>query len=67
MSSVTQVILLTDCNQTQWCTGPITILDDQSVEDIEFFQLFLRSNDRNHLIAEPNVAIVEVLDDRECK
>ena len=67
MSSIVQEIVLSECNQTQWCTGQITILDDQSVEDIEFFRVLLGSTLRNHLIAEPNLAIVELLDDLDCK
>ena len=51
--------------RTQVCVNPFTIINDQKVEDVQTFDLFIRSRDRNLVRADPNIAQVTILDDAE--
>ena len=66
-SPVTQALEFPACTRSRQCADPITIINDRRVENVENFQLFLRSNNEDLVRPEPNLAIVTVFDDGERK
>ena len=51
--------------RTVVCVFPFTIINDLKVEDVETFDIFIQSEERALVRADPNIAEVTILDGAE--